>query len=119
MPINKLKTLFVALLLLVFISVAPEAIKAAKTVDIPAVVITAEEEEELDPLESVNRGIYRFNDTIDGLFLEPIAKGYRALVPEWGRERVGNAISNLTSPVSFMNSLLQQFSGMLMKNTML
>ncbi len=60
-----------------------------------------------DPLESFNRTVYRFNDTLDDYLLSPVAEGYRAVVPEYGRNRVSNILSNLTAPVSFANNLLQ------------
>jgi phospholipid-binding lipoprotein MlaA len=29
-----------------------------------------------DPLESYNRAVYKFNDTVDRAILKPVAKGY-------------------------------------------
>lgn len=60
-----------------------------------------------DPLEPVNRGMFAFNEAIDNAILEPIARGYKKVVPEWGRERIGNFLGNLSEPVTFANSLLQ------------
>jgi len=34
-----------------------------------------------DPLEPLNRGIYKFNDVADRAVLKPVAKGYRAVLP--------------------------------------
>jgi phospholipid-binding lipoprotein MlaA len=60
-----------------------------------------------DPYEEINRDIYDFNESVDEIFLEPIARGYKKVVPEWGRDRVGNFMNNITEPVTFFNSLLQ------------
>lgn len=60
-----------------------------------------------DPLEPVNRGIFAFNRTIDGLLLKPAAQIYRGVVPEEGRKGVHNLLVNWTSPVTFLNDILQ------------
>jgi len=82
---------------------------------IPPVVVDEEEYEDdygsdisdSDPLESVNRIMYDFNDVVDRYLLAPVARGYRSVVPEYGRDRIGDALNNLTSPVSFVNNILQ------------
>ncbi len=73
----------------------------------PAVVIKANEPQDQDPLETLNRGLFQFNETVDGLFLEPAAKTYRGVVPPWGRERVGNVLDTLSAPNHLINSVLQ------------
>ena len=60
-----------------------------------------------DPLEPVNRAIFKFNDTLDRNVLEPVAKGYRNVTPEPVRRSVSNFLANLRSPVIFVNDLLQ------------
>lgn len=60
-----------------------------------------------DPFEPVNRGIFAFNEVVDNAVLQPVARAYRFLVPEYGRQRVTNVLSNLTMPVVFLNSVLQ------------
>jgi phospholipid-binding lipoprotein MlaA len=60
-----------------------------------------------DPLEPMNRVVFAFNLQIDKYALEPLAKGYRAVIPEFGREMVRNFFHNLKSPVIFVNDLLQ------------
>lgn len=68
----------------------------------------AEEEYDVnDPLEDVNRVIFEFNRTIDGLLLKPMAIIYNGVVPPWGRRRVTNMLNNLGEPINFANSLLQ------------
>lgn len=62
---------------------------------------------ENDPLEPMNRAIFSFNDTLDTYLLRPVAKGYRAVFPEFVRNSVGNFFNTLNQPAYFMNALLQ------------
>jgi phospholipid-binding lipoprotein MlaA len=64
-------------------------------------------QEVYDPLEPMNRAIFRFNDTVDRAVLEPVARGYRYVTPEPVRGSVRNFLGNLRSPVIFANDLLQ------------
>lgn len=57
--------------------------------------------------ESVNRAIFRFNQTVDSILLRPLASGYQAVVPEPGERMVSNALVNIYTPVTFANSVLQ------------
>lgn len=60
-----------------------------------------------DPLEPLNRGIFKFNRTVDGVLLEPIALGYAEVMPERGRVMVSNFVDNINEPVTFANSVVQ------------
>ncbi len=60
-----------------------------------------------DPLEPLNRGIYRFNDTVDKAIVKPVAQGYKVVVPTFGRTMVSNFFSNLDDVVVTANDLLQ------------
>ncbi len=60
-----------------------------------------------DPLEPMNRAVFAFNMQVDRIALEPLAKGYRATVPQFGRDMVDNFLFNLKSPVTFANDMLQ------------
>ncbi len=60
-----------------------------------------------DPLEPTNRFLYRVNDVIDTNVLQPVARGYRYIVPGVVRRSLGNAISNVSSPIRFANDVLQ------------
>lgn len=60
-----------------------------------------------DPLESFNRGVYRFNDGVDRFFLKPVAQGYQAVLPSPVREAISNFFSNLNDVYSIGNNLLQ------------
>lgn len=67
----------------------------------------AEFEQLNDPLEPMNRSIFEFNQTLDRAVIKPAAQGYRNVVPEFGRDRVGDFLSNLGAPVVFFNDMLQ------------
>lgn len=60
-----------------------------------------------DRFENVNRVIFEINRTFDEVLLKPMAIMYVGIVPEFGRQRITNAINNLGSPVIFANDLLQ------------
>jgi phospholipid-binding lipoprotein MlaA len=55
----------------------------------------------------MNRGIYRFNETIDRAAVKPVAKGYRAITPQWFRTGTKNFFNNLKTPWTITNELLQ------------
>lgn len=60
-----------------------------------------------DPLEGLNRGIYKFNDTVDKAALKPVAGAYKAVIPGTIRTGVDNFFSNLNNVVTIVNDLLQ------------
>ncbi len=60
-----------------------------------------------DPLEPMNRGLFRFSQVVDHLVLQPVAKTYRFVTPRPARTRVRNFFQNLGEPVNFVNAILQ------------
>lgn len=60
-----------------------------------------------DPLEPINRGIYKFNDAVDKAVIKPVATGYKEVVPGPVRTAVGNFFSNLDDVLVLLNDLLQ------------
>jgi len=60
-----------------------------------------------DPLESYNRTMFGFNDAVDTAVLKPVAKGYRAVTPNWFRKGVSNFFNNLEDGWSALNNALQ------------
>jgi phospholipid-binding lipoprotein MlaA len=60
-----------------------------------------------DPLEPVNRALFKFNDKLYFWVLKPAATGYKAVVPQGLRVSIRNFFSNLTTPVRLGNCLLQ------------
>ena len=60
-----------------------------------------------DPLEGVNRGVYKFNDVTDKVIFKPVASGYKAITPTPVRKGVNNFFNNLGSITTVLNDLLQ------------
>lgn len=60
-----------------------------------------------DPFESFNRGVYRFNDTLDKTVAKPAAIGYDKVMPELGKTMISNFFSNLDDVLVTANDLLQ------------
>ena len=60
-----------------------------------------------DPFEPLNRSMYAINDTFDRYTLRPIARGYKAVVPDFARRGVTNFSRNLATPRSAVNNFLQ------------
>lgn len=72
-----------------------------------AAEIDSDEEVNPDPYESVNRSIYKFNDTVDRNVLKPAAQAYRTVIPEPIRFVTGNFFSNLGEIPIIFNDILQ------------
>jgi len=70
-----------------------------------------------DCFESVNRGIFAFNQAVDGLIFEPLAKGYRHL-PSPIRTGTSNFVGNLSTLLTIPNNVLQGDLGIAGKNTL-
>ena len=64
-------------------------------------------EEASDPLEPVNRVVYKFNDMFDRAILKPTAEGYEYVVPATARTGVRNFLNNIFEPVTIVNDVLQ------------
>ena len=69
-----------------------------------------------DCFEGINRGVFAFNQVLDSIIVEPLAKGYRYL-PSPIRSGTSNALSNLTLVVTIPNNLLQGELALAGKNT--
>jgi len=74
--------------------------------------VTEEGEEEeapqiADPFYLWNKGWYYFNDKFYFWLLKPVARGYSFIFPEIARIGVSNFFYNITTPIRFVNSVLQ------------
>ena len=67
----------------------------------------AEFKENNDPYEPLNRVGYAINNGADTYLLAPVARAYRYAVPGAIRRPVHNVLQNLTTPVLFINDVLQ------------
>ena len=77
---------------------------------------THNEDEIFDPIEPINRVIFRFNNVADKIILEPVAKGYRKL-PSPVQSGISNFLSNLRMPLVIVNQLLQGQGGNAIEST--
>ena len=68
---------------------------------------TAEAPQIADPIEPWNRAMYHFNDKLYFWALNPVAKGYKFVVPEDIRGLVSNFYQNLRAPIRIVNNVLQ------------
>ncbi len=60
-----------------------------------------------DPLEGLNRTVFKFNDKVDQYALKPVAKGYVYITPQPVRDSVTNFFSNIGDVYIAANNLLQ------------
>ena len=60
-----------------------------------------------DPLEGVNRAMYKFNDVADKAVIKPVATVYKAVTPSPLRTGVSNFFGNINTFISSINNLLQ------------
>jgi phospholipid-binding lipoprotein MlaA len=60
-----------------------------------------------DPLEGINRGIYKFNDVTDKALFKPVATAYKTVTPSPIRTGINNFFNNLGGITSVLNNLLQ------------
>ncbi len=61
-----------------------------------------------DPLEPLNRIMFRVNDTLYFWLLKPVTQAYKSITPEPVRIGIGNFFQNLTTPIRFVNCHLQR-----------
>ena len=60
-----------------------------------------------DPWERYNRRVHSFNNAVDRGIARPLATAYVNVVPRFARTGVSNFFSNLRSPLTMVNQLLQ------------
>ena len=65
------------------------------------------EEEIFDPLSGYNSVMTEFNDGFYVFVLDPVARGYRWIMPDPARRGVKNFFHNLLFPIRFVNNALQ------------
>lgn len=60
-----------------------------------------------DPLEPMNRVVYKFNDKADQYVMKPVAEGYRYVTPQPVRNSVTHFFNNIGDASSTLNYSLQ------------
>ncbi|HIO61678.1 MAG TPA: VacJ family lipoprotein [Deltaproteobacteria bacterium] len=68
---------------------------------------SASEKEVFDPLSGYNSVMTEFNDGFYIFVLDPVARGYRWVLPDEARRGVKNFFHNLLFPLRFVNNVLQ------------
>jgi phospholipid-binding lipoprotein MlaA len=75
-----------------------ERLSAADAVDVQAVY---------DPWEGMNKRIYNFNYQFDQWVFLPVARGYKAVLPQFARSGIHNFFNNFRDARTMFNSILQ------------
>jgi len=60
-----------------------------------------------DPLESWNRGVYKFNKAVDNTVAKPLAQGYKAVTPDFIETGISNLFANINDIPNMLNNLMQ------------
>lgn len=60
-----------------------------------------------DPIETINRAIFEFNEFLQAILFRPLAEVYKFIMPDFLEEGVHNILANLRTPIILANDLLQ------------
>ena len=60
-----------------------------------------------DPLEPLNRAVFKFNEVADRVILRPLAIGYKKAIPRVVRTGVRNFLNNIREPIFLLHDILQ------------
>ena len=60
-----------------------------------------------DPMEPLNRGIFRVNEGLAHYAIEPVSKGWDYVMPGFVQHALRHAFDNLRFPIVFVNDLFQ------------
>ena len=113
---TNIKSLII-IVFIVFINYSVLSVEADKVTTTSSDFETTYNEDEIfDPIEPINRVIFRFNNVADKIILEPVAKGYRKL-PSPVQSGISNFLSNLRMPLVIVNQLLQGQGGNAIEST--
>ncbi|MES2502236.1 MAG: VacJ family lipoprotein [Pseudomonadota bacterium] len=72
-----------------------------------AILVTGCATANKDPLEGINRGVYKFNDVADRAVIKPVATVYKKVTPTPIRKGFNNFFNNLGALTTVLNDLLQ------------
>ncbi len=99
------KSRFISLSLLLTVTVGLSACATRPPADDPFAVAAFEEAN--DPLEPLNRALFKTDQVLDAVLVRPVVNGYRAVVPDRGRRSVNNFMTNLRAPITLVHDVLQ------------
>lgn len=77
------------------------------SINLTACATTGTPSAENDPFEPTNRVLFDVTLAVDRSVTRPVAIGYREVLPEGIRTVIRNFLDNLSSPVIFINDVLQ------------
>ena len=86
----------------------PRLAAAALAIGLMAGCAAPQHPDSRDPLEGLNRGVYKFNDTLDHLIFRPVATVYTTVLPDPVQSCVHNVFSNLGDVWGGVNLMLQE-----------
>ena len=69
-------------------------------------IVIAKEKEDIDPLESFNRAIFKFNRVFDDLLLKPVAIMYHKSIPDAGKGCIRNFLHNIAAPLKIVYGII-------------
>ncbi len=72
---------------------------------------------QMNPFESYNRKTHQFNMAFDATVLKPVAKIYKAVLPDFVRNGVNNFYNNINMLPTIANDLLQAEGQYAIKDT--
>lgn len=85
------------------VQVVPEVLEVVKAIQTDPEVA----ENNIDPLEGLNRSVYSLNQGLDKGLLKPLATVYKTVVPSFARQGVNNFLAYLHTPLDVLNYALQ------------
>ena len=95
---------FISLSLLLMITVGLSACATRPPAD--DLFAVAAFEEANDPLEPLNRVLFKTDQVLDAALVRPIVNGYRSVVPDRGRQSVNTFLNNLRAPLTLVHDVL-------------
>lgn len=72
-----------------------------------SVSTAADQTSEIDPYQSLNQKIFRFNKSLDDNFARPVAKFYVDVTPDFVQRGIANMFDNFDEVSNIVNDLLQ------------
>ncbi len=78
-----------------------------ETVSAQKVISIEMDDLDSDPLESINRKVFYFNEIVDGVLLDPFANMYRMWMPLSVQKGLSHGLFNLMEPLTIANDCLQ------------
>lgn len=102
---NKTTSKYISMALLLMIAIGLPACATRPPAD--DLFAVAAYEEANDPLEPLNRTLFKTDQVLDTVLVRPIVTGYRTVVPDRARRSVNNFMNHIRSPITLVHDVLQ------------